>query len=297
MPVWRIILGFLMLSSLVASLGVQDREKNDANKEEKQNITAQYFYKFPPHVQGVLTDSIVGIEISFQSVENNTVKTKIKSATGFLVGENVVLTSLHTFSDMPAIWPHALVRIYDGRNFFGIRVVSANPSVDLALILVVEEENGAKFSKKPITFADFADKQKMPDHFFSFAFSTVGKDVYFPIELGRYLMETNLVGSEIFPKPLGIVGGNIESGFSGAPLIGPDGRVYGVLSRGGDAYALCIHSGAGCRFPERKPSKDKRGGGERGTKMTREAFDLLLQDTFSGKFAQLLDKEDFRAKM
>jgi len=31
--------------------------------------------------------------------------------------------------------------------------------------------------------------------------------------------------------------------------------------------------------------------------MTREAFDLLLQDIFSGKFAQLLDKEDFRAKM
>lgn len=31
--------------------------------------------------------------------------------------------------------------------------------------------------------------------------------------------------------------------------------------------------------------------------MMREVFDSLLQDIFSGKFAQLLEKDDFREKM
>ncbi len=235
MSVWRIVLGFLMLSSLIASFGAQDREKDGANKEEKQNATAQYFYKFPPNIQIVLKDSIVGVEVSSLSMWGGVRTTKVKSATGFSVGNSLIITSLHTFSDAPQTWFPSKIRICDGQNFFNAKLVAVDPLVDLALILIVDEER-AKFSKKAVTFASSADKQNIPDHFFSFAFSTVGREIYFPMELGRYLMETNLIGSEILPLPLGVVSGNVEEGFSGAPLIGPDGKIYGVLSRKSDAY-------------------------------------------------------------
>lgn len=170
------------------------------------------------------------------SVDAGVMKPTTESATGFMVGDNTVLTSLHTFSDLPAVWPSALVRVYDGKDFFKVKMISANPSADLALLVIAEVEGGVKFTKKPIRFADYVDKKKMPGHFYTFAFSTVGKDVYFPIKLGGYLMETNLIGNEVFPEPFGVVGGNVEKGFSGAPLIGSDGKVYGVVNRGSGAY-------------------------------------------------------------
>lgn len=231
----RFLVFFLVF---VLSLGAQEVGKGDANDKENKEpaAMARYFYKFPPHIQSVLTDSIVGVEVSLQSAENGTIKSKTKSATGFLVGRNTVLTSLHTFSDMPAAWPSATVRVYDGRNFFEVVKMSVKLSVDLALLVIARENGGAKFSKKPVRLADFADKQKIPSHFYTFAFSVTGENVYFPMELGRYLMETNLIGNETLPESFGVINGNTERGFSGAPLIGSDGKVYGVLSRRSDAY-------------------------------------------------------------
>lgn len=229
---------FLIFFALIGFLGAQEYSQKDENfvkKEEQNAATAQYFYKFPTNVQSVLRDSIVGVEVSSLSIWGGTKTTKVKSATGFSVGDNLILTSLHTFSNAPQTWFPAKIRICDSQNFFNAKLVAVDPLVDLALILVVDER-GVKFSKKAVTFASSADKQNIPDHFFTFAFSTIGREIYFPMELGKYLMETNLIGNEILSFPLGVVSGNVEEGFSGAPLIGPDGKIYGVLSRKSDAY-------------------------------------------------------------
>lgn len=208
-------------------------------KSEAPSITAKYFYKFPAAVERVLSKSIVGVRVSFPSSKRGISEIETRNATGFVVGEGIILTALHSFSDMPAVWHSRTIKVevYDGENFFNAFLTTCDPKVDLALLSLTElEQNGARFSKTPVTFAGDKDKQNMLEHFYSFAFSTLGKNIFFPMEFGQYVMETNLIGGQVLSERLGAIIGTNEAGFSGAPLIGPNGLVFGVLSLRGDAY-------------------------------------------------------------
>ncbi len=214
---------------------------NSYGQESKiPSITAKYFYKFPATVERTLFKSIVGVRVSFPSSKRGISEVETKDATGFVVGEGMILTALHSFSDMPAVWHSQTtkVEVYDGEIFFNAYMVTRDPKVDLALLSLTElEQKGARFSKTPVTFAGSKDKQNMPKRFYSFAFSSLGKNIFFPMEFGQYVMETNLVGDQVLSEQFGVIIGTAEAGFSGAPLIGPDGLVFGVLSLRGDAYS------------------------------------------------------------
>lgn len=225
-----VVLAFSLILTVTNSYG---------QKSEAPPITAKYFYKFPTAVKRVLSESVVGVRVSFQSFKQGISEVQTKNATGFVVGEGVVLTALHSFSDMPPVWRSQTtkVEIYDGENFFNAFMATCDPKVDLAFLSLTElEQNGVKFSKTPVTFAGGKNKQNMPEHFYSFLFSTLGKNIFFPMEFGQYVMETNLIGDQVLPERLGVVIGTNEAGFSGAPLIGPNGLVFGMLILRGDAY-------------------------------------------------------------
>jgi hypothetical protein len=204
----------------------------------ESNPVVTYFYKFPLAVENVRTDSIVGVEVSWLTLRRGIQEQVTKAATGFVVGDGVVLTALHTFSDIPQIWEadSTKIKVYDGKNSFSAEVLSLNPAYDLAAILVGKTDENIRFIKKPVVVASQLDKKNLPDNFYSFGFMQIDKNIYFPIRFGQYVMETNLINDDIFPVVVGMVLGKAEHGFSGAPLMGPDGVVFGMLSMTSDIY-------------------------------------------------------------
>jgi hypothetical protein len=236
---WIFVVSAEIFAILITVLPASGQEIPVTGKPVAEpRAVANYFYKFPPAVQKVLSDSMVGIEVTWQTSKRGLLDPKTKMATGFMVEDSIVLTALHTFSDIPEIWEanSTKIRICDGDNFFNAEILSVNAAYDLAAVVVGKNENNAKFKKRTVVFASPQDKKNFPDNFYSFALSSLGKNLYFPIKLGQYVMETTLVDDDILPAMVGMVLGNAESGFSGAPLIGPDGTVFGVLSMASPAY-------------------------------------------------------------
>ncbi len=208
---------------------------------EGQTIIIKYYYNFPTEVKEILSDSIVSVQVFLATVSGGVIGTNEVSATGFVVDDEIVLVTLHDFGEIPSAWftSSTRIKIYDGANYFDGSLIAINPNVDLALIKVeAAAASEVKFSKKVVTFAD--DKSNLPDHFYAAKFIPLGPQFYLPIELGQYLMETSIVNGQVLPIMMGIVDGVIEPGFSGSPLIGPDGKIYGVLTRQGGPFTYVV---------------------------------------------------------
>ncbi len=216
---------------------------------EKQAIqpSVKYFYHFPSRVNSVITNSIVSVESYIVSVRaDGAVVENNQSGTGFVVRKNWVMTSYHVLATEPSQLSDIslAVRVYDGHSFFPAKVIAIDFDDDLVILEVTETDlNNPKiiqhFNKTPVTFATKNDIRRMPRNFYTFR-RFPGQGVYSPLRLGEYLAESNYVNRTSMPVIYGQIQGQSEHGFSGGPLIGPSGRVYGIPAITTEAFTYVV---------------------------------------------------------
>ncbi|MEX1064172.1 MAG: serine protease [Candidatus Paceibacterota bacterium] len=209
---------------------------------EMPKIVVKYYYNFPAEVKDVLSNSIISVQVRTETMVGGVSEARDTTSTGFVVdNDGFVLAALHSFGDVPSAWLNnsTKVRIFDGTNYLDSSLIGIDPNADLVLIKVEGTNTpGVKFTKKAVVMAE--NKDNLPDHFYAVRFMPFGPGLYLPVKLGQYLLETNVTGGHILPIMMGAVDGTIEEGFSGGPLIGPDGKIYGVIVRRGEAFTYVV---------------------------------------------------------
>lgn len=195
-----------------------------------QQIKSKYFDSLPPKVKRTVERSVVSVKISFRRLGSD-VKIYLdkNEGTGFTVAANIVATAAHGATEYPAVWedPNTKCEVYDGQNKFKCTLATVFGQTDIMTVEVKNLESGIKFSKSPVVLAE--TDQNFPEIFYAVSFSSVGPNPYFLTKLGPYWSETNYFDDIIRPQTFGVVGGLVAKGFSGGPLIGPDGKVYGLI--------------------------------------------------------------------
>lgn len=202
-------------------------------------VDVKYFYKFPPRVIRVLKESVVAIQVSYPTIVDRILVRQVLKSSGLVVSNQMVVCASHAFGAEKAIWSsnETMCRIYDGENFFSCDLVSVDTSTDLAALKINTTGTGSiKFLKKPARFASAQDKRVMPDRFYALRLQPFGRNFYIPVLLGPYLEETNWVNEILRQTTFGMVSGSTLEGFSGGPLIGPDGKIYGILTEANSAH-------------------------------------------------------------
>jgi len=163
---------------------------------------------------------------------------------GFVVWPGYVLTTLHLAGGYPALWggnsnfPTAFT-IADGKALFEASLVDYNYKADLAL-LQVHSPNGwaVEFSKKPLKIVesiappsgDASLITPLPAKLFAFAYYSTDPHLFFAASIGPLRAITNSFdGGRITDIPFALVQGTIQPGFSGGPLLAPDGTAVGMV--------------------------------------------------------------------
>lgn len=213
---------------------------SSVSAQTPSRIINKSFYKFPPAVEKAKEQSLVAIEFVVPRLINGVMGTITMQSTGFVVSsDGSVITTMHSFGDVPSEWFNKMtyLRVHDGRGFFKAELQKFDWISDLAMIQINNwADNKKKFKKTAVMIARTGDKKNLEafERLYAFRLAVLGDSIYdLPLTLGPYLRETNIpVGDEgINNGVLGLVNGATESGFSGSPLLGPDGRVYGVIQR------------------------------------------------------------------
>lgn len=214
----------------------------------------------PEKVMKAKEDSIVPIDISFLHNDQAGLHRDVSGMVGFVVWENYVLTALH-FNEYPSIWKDkdTIITVFDGRNYFYTELVfhesypsNPHPSgylmTDLVLLKVLPSNNpSVKFSKKPVILAEstyvidkVTEKYKIINDyrkFYLFYFNPNSPLAFLPLEIGPYYAVDNLGDLNVF---IGTLQGSGKPGFSGSPLVTPDGEVLGMAIQTDYVYTYVI---------------------------------------------------------
>lgn len=158
---------------------------------------------------------------------------------GSFVGDNLVLTNHHVLTANPGI-PRGEVILtvgWGGKNF-PVEILAEDSSRDLLLLKVLDPAR--LLGKKPVDFVVTdsigAERLRLP----WLALGLMGKDfivpVEFPMFLGYFLNER---GDEV-KFPIMAIKGEVQGGFSGAPVLDNDGKCRGVAFRTRDVVTLVV---------------------------------------------------------
>lgn len=215
-----------------------------------EQIINKSFYKLPPEVEKTRQDSVVVIRFTAARITKDQMSTIEMASSGFVVNDSgAVITALHTLGNAPADWTNQLssIEVHDGHNFFNAPLVQYDWIRDLAMLQIRDWPNNKnKFQKKPVSFIlNAGGNFETINNFYGFCFVGGSEEAAhnLPVIFGPYLSETNIVSGEVNPVAFGVVGGAAGVGCSGSPLIGPDGGVYGVLSRTTDMHTYVVALG------------------------------------------------------
>lgn len=174
---------------------------------------------------------------------------------GFVVWPDYVVTSLHLFGEFPALWLGTndfptIVEISDGHAVFNASLADLNYSADLALLKVSSPNGwGAVFQPKParlakhVTIQDqsLSSPKTLHNKFYVFGFYTSDPHLYFALEVGPFRSITNSFdGGYLMDIPMGVLQRPAQSGFSGGPLLSPEGVVMGVVARTTENYTIVV---------------------------------------------------------
>ncbi len=243
---WSIIFLILNLAPLVMA---QEHIQNPG-------IFIPFNQTIPGEVLKTKNESLVAVRASIYGwADNLAVYSKYYFGSGVTVWDNYILTSLHIFGESPALWrgtdqyPTTGV-ILDGEHFFFAKVAFLDPQADLAL-LKIETPNERKetFNKKPARIAKTTyildptsgQPRVLDEKFFAFSFYTNDARFFYTVSLGPYRAMTNTLDLGYYlPYPVGVVQGAIQPGFSGGPLLSPDGLVMGIASSGSNINTFVV---------------------------------------------------------
>mgnify|MGYP001559254572 CR=1 FL=1 len=218
-------------------------------KPSKGQLVSRSFYKFPPAVEKTKNENLVAVEfIAARVVEKKVTPLQVRG-TGFVVDDNgSIITVMHNMGEVPADWfaPTTFIRVHDDHGFFDVRLEKRDWIVDLAMLKIRDwQSNKSKFRKTPATLATIAEKGKLEgfDHLYAFGFMTSAVGVlHLPIILGPYFQESNISDDEQEVELImsGSAGNRIDAGFSGGPLLGPDGKIYGIVKQTTNTHTYVV---------------------------------------------------------
>ena len=214
-----------------------------ADKPSGERIINKSFYKLPPEVEKTRRESVVVVRFTAARITKDQMSTIELASSGFVINnDGAVITALHTLGDVPGDWTNPLssIEVHDGRRFFNAVLTKYDWIADLAMLQIRDwPKNKNKFQKKPVSFDLNADSNfETISNLYGFCFIGGSEEAAqnLPVLFGPYLSETNIVSGGVSPVAFGVIGGAAGIGCSGSPFIGPDGWVYGVLSRTTDMH-------------------------------------------------------------
>ncbi|MDO8495453.1 MAG: serine protease [bacterium] len=204
----------------------------------------------PDPVNNLRKDSIVPIrvEIIHYGEDEGGMHHDTFSGVGFVPPgwDGYVLTCMHVLGPAyPAIWSDKdfplTIQVTDGKNIFDAELASFSYEADLVLLKVVSPNvDKVVFGSKPATMpSETLSKSPLAEKLYAFSFFPANPSAFFSIQIGPLRAMTNLLSSGMV-YPMGIVQGGVEKGFSGGPLITPDGVVVGVVARTTASYSYVI---------------------------------------------------------
>ena len=174
---------------------------------------------------------------------------------GVTVWSDYVATSLHLASEYPALWLGnkdfpTVFQISDGKAVFNTSLAYYDYQADLAL-LKVDSPNwwGAVFQQKPARLAKYTTVQDSTlfspkvlfEKFYAFGYYTSDPHLFFAVELGPFRSITNSFdGNYLLDIPMGMLQGKVQKGFSGGPLLSPEGTVMGVVASESALYTYVV---------------------------------------------------------
>lgn len=225
-------------------------------QDQNPGIFIPFTQNIPSEVLKTKNESMVSLRSSVLAWgESFNINPEHLFGCGLTVWENHVLTSLHLFGRHPAAWRGTdqyptTAMIFDGQSFFRVKIVFLDPEADLALLKVeTPNEYGQIFSKKPakiaavtsITDPTSQEQRVLYEKFYTFNFYIDHINFFYTMTLGPYLAITNSINNGYpLTHPLGKIQGTVERGFSGGPLLAPNGVVMGLLSSGSDSYTWVV---------------------------------------------------------
>lgn len=210
----------------------------------------------PSEVLKVKDESMVAVKVTMPMMAyDQRIYPNRSFGGGFVVWPEYVLTSLHLMGEFPALWlgnkdfPTA-IDVFDGEAVFSASLVDYNSQADLALLKITSPyQDGKVFKQKPAKLAanttiqdqSLSSPQVFYEKFYAFSFYKSDPNHFFVAELGPYRAITNNLDEDyIIDLPFGIVQGRIKPGFSGGPLLSPDGTVMGLLARSSEISTLVV---------------------------------------------------------
>lgn len=226
----------------------------------QENAFIPFNQSVPPFVTKTRQDSIVVVEAFYPAKDEDTGEYYLRGSmgVGFVAAKNYVIAALHIFfDDDSSILQYNSIKVkgkdkkleievINGDEHFPAKLVFYDRKKELALLEVLPPENET-FNKKPAILADstyITDDLGIfvvpHDSFYLFYFPLIeNRNIYTPLEVGPYL---SLYRHNKLKILVGKLQGGVEWGFSGSPLISPDGKVWGMAferTRGG-VYTLVI---------------------------------------------------------
>ena len=223
--------------------------QNDNHTKSDLPVSIKYFYKFPAKIEAVKSESVVGVVISFERLnEDGRINTEFNNLAGVVIdSDGLILTCYHGLPEYKAVAldESTRVKIFDGHRFFDAKLLAIDWTTDQAMLKVEPlEQNGFKFSKRAVEIPTEIEKNVLAataESFYVFRFLSRGEGCFiFTARLGPYLIETNVAGKILRVKPLGVLLNDIEGGFSGSPIIGSDGKIYGLAHGSSDIFTYVV---------------------------------------------------------
>lgn len=251
----RFLFGLILL--LISSCEAQGRPlqvPHLAVKQEEQPKPTTFFWVaeegIPDEVKKVKNDSLVAVRAGIPHWEEEPgYHHDYFYGAGFVPAgfDGYVLTCFHVMGAYPGTWSSEsyplIIQVFDGHDTFEAKMVFFDPYKDLALLkITTPNPDKVEFAAKPAVIAQetFNEpaKKKLPDKFYAFSFFPENPAAFFIIQIGPMRMVTNLLNPTGFP--LAIIQGGVEPGFSGGPLLAPDGVVMGMIVKSSVAFSRAV---------------------------------------------------------
>lgn len=188
-------------------------------------------------VQETINSKRNGIFVIINQNENPTTKEKGGGmGTGFLIGENQILTNAHVVDN-----PQKIVVKMEDSGIYEAELVHSDPVIDLALIKLKDWDKFAKENSYTVlTLANSYDIKPLDEVY------ALGNPWGLLFSVSKGVVSHVARRDDAVPKFLIQTDAHVYQGNSGGPLLNTNGEVIGInslmMAREGGSYGFALHS-------------------------------------------------------